>query len=106
MNKEGLDRPPELEAVLHVGCSGWRYWEWRNSFYAGVPAGLVPALSERLRYRRNQRVILLLADGRGGPGLRRQPGVRSLSVRIGKVCELITHVKRFKGTNVHQGFSA
>ena len=25
MNKEGLDRPPELEAVLHVGCSGWRY---------------------------------------------------------------------------------
>jgi hypothetical protein len=19
-----------------VGCSGWRYWKWRNSFYEGV----------------------------------------------------------------------
>ena len=20
-----------------VGCSGWRYWKWRGSFYEGVP---------------------------------------------------------------------
>jgi hypothetical protein len=20
-----------------VGCSGWRYWKWRDSFYADVP---------------------------------------------------------------------
>jgi len=27
----------ELRAAVHVGCSGWRYWKWRDSFYAGVP---------------------------------------------------------------------
>jgi hypothetical protein len=29
--------PPELKPSVHVGCSGWRYWKWRDSFYAGVP---------------------------------------------------------------------
>jgi hypothetical protein len=37
MNKESPSRPPEPEAILHVGCSGWRYWKWRDSYYAGVP---------------------------------------------------------------------
>ena len=27
---------PELKQSVHVGCSGWRYWKWRDSFYAGV----------------------------------------------------------------------
>ena len=28
---------PALKESVHVGCSGWRYWKWRDSFYAGVP---------------------------------------------------------------------
>jgi hypothetical protein len=27
----------ELKPSIFVGCSGWRYWKWRDSFYAGVP---------------------------------------------------------------------
>ena len=25
------------EPSIHVGCSGWRYWKWRDSFYQDVP---------------------------------------------------------------------
>src|SRR5579872_5663709 len=32
------------QASVYVGCSGWRYWKWRDSFYAGVPQ---PAWFER-----------------------------------------------------------
>jgi hypothetical protein len=27
----------EPKASLYVGCSSWRYWDWRDSFYAGAP---------------------------------------------------------------------
>jgi hypothetical protein len=27
----------ELKPSVHVGCSGWRYWKWRDSFYSAVP---------------------------------------------------------------------
>src|SRR3954454_8928959 len=30
-------RRPDLKQSLYVGCSGWRYWKWRDAFYAGVP---------------------------------------------------------------------
>ena len=26
-----------LNKSVYVGCSGWRYWKWRNSFYVDVP---------------------------------------------------------------------
>jgi hypothetical protein len=29
--------PPGLKGTVYVGCSGWRYWKWRDSFYAAVP---------------------------------------------------------------------
>jgi Protein of unknown function DUF72 len=32
-----LKATAEPRASLYVGCSGWRYWAWRDSFYAGVP---------------------------------------------------------------------
>src|SRR4029078_12168957 len=35
MEKQGS--PPELKRSIFVGCSGWRYWKWRDRFYAGVP---------------------------------------------------------------------
>src|SRR6478752_7621958 len=27
----------EPKPSIFVGCSGWRYWKWRDSFYANVP---------------------------------------------------------------------
>ena len=30
--KDGLDGLRELKASVHVGCSGWRYWKWRDFF--------------------------------------------------------------------------
>ena len=29
--------PSHIKRSVYVGCSGWRYWKWRDSFYAGVP---------------------------------------------------------------------
>jgi hypothetical protein len=26
--------PLSFKQSVHVGCAGWRYWKWRNSFYA------------------------------------------------------------------------
>jgi len=98
MNKEGLDRPPELEAVLHVGCSGWRYWRWRDSFYAGVPQ---PDWFEH--YLKDFDTVEINASFYSWPTVagvrawRRQPGDKKFVYTV-KVCELITHVKRFKGT--------
>jgi hypothetical protein len=37
MEAASLKATAEPKASLHVGCSGWRYWDWRDSFYAGVP---------------------------------------------------------------------
>ncbi|WP_456837429.1 DUF72 domain-containing protein [Bradyrhizobium sp. USDA 4486] len=37
MESEGLPPPPDLQKTVFVGCSGWRYWKWRDSFYASVP---------------------------------------------------------------------
>ena len=37
MEAEGLKKPPLLKMPVYVGCSGWRYWKWRDSFYADVP---------------------------------------------------------------------
>jgi hypothetical protein len=28
---------PQHKQSIFVGCSGWRYWKWRGSFYEGVP---------------------------------------------------------------------
>ena len=28
---------PQHKQSIFVGCSGWRYWKWRGSFYDGVP---------------------------------------------------------------------
>jgi hypothetical protein len=57
----------------------------------------VRALPEALRHRRNQRILLLMADGCGRPGL--AAPARQEEVRLHRQgCELITHIKKFKGT--------
>jgi len=37
MEAESAKGLPELKSTVYVGCSGWRYWKWRDSFYANVP---------------------------------------------------------------------
>jgi hypothetical protein len=37
MEATSLKTTAELKASLYIGCSGWRYWKWRDSFYAEVP---------------------------------------------------------------------
>ena len=33
----GAKLTPQHNQSIFVGCSGWRYWKWRDSFYDGVP---------------------------------------------------------------------
>jgi uncharacterized protein YecE (DUF72 family) len=88
----------ELETSLHVGCSGWRYWKWRDSFYAGVPQ---PNWFEH--YLKDFDTVEINASFYSWPTVasvqawRRQTRERKFVYTV-KVCELITHVKRFKGT--------
>jgi uncharacterized protein YecE (DUF72 family) len=96
--KQALDGGRVLDGAVHVGCSGWRYWKWRDSFYAGVPQA---AWFEH--YLEDFDTVEINASFYSWPTVagvqawRRQPGDRRFVYTV-KVCELITHVKRFKGT--------
>ena len=87
------------KAGLFVGCSGWFYWHWRNDFY---PNGL-PTSRWFEHYARQFRTVELNAPFYSWPtvatveGWVRQLGRRRFVYAV-KVSELITHVKRFVGT--------
>jgi uncharacterized protein YecE (DUF72 family) len=89
---------PRLKAA-YVGCSGWRYWKWRGLFY---PADL-PEGKWFDRYAKRFDTVEINASFYSWPTVanvkawRRQPGRRKFVYTV-KVCDLITHVKRFKGT--------
>jgi Protein of unknown function DUF72 len=97
MEAERPKDPPELKRSVYVGCSGWRYWKWRDSFYAGV-------LQERWfeHYLKRFDTVEINASFYSWPTVasvqawRRQPGKKKFVYTV-KVCELVTHVK-FKGT--------
>ena len=88
-----------LKASAYVGCSGWFYWKWRGLFYPDdLPTG------EWFRhYAKRLDTVEINASFYSWPTVanvkawRRQPGKRSFVFTV-KVCELITHIKRFKGT--------
>lgn len=88
-------------ADLHVGCSGWFYWHWRDTFY---PAGL-PTKDWFQHYAARFKTVELNAPFYSWPtvatvqGWRKQVGRRHFVYTV-KVSELITHVKRFEGTNI------
>jgi uncharacterized protein YecE (DUF72 family) len=90
--------PADLKRPVYVGCSGWRYWKWRDSFYAGVPQQDWFA-----HYMKRFDSVEINASFYAWPTVanvqawRRQPGKKKFVYTV-KVCELITHVKRFKGT--------
>ncbi len=83
----------------YVGCSGWFYWHWRGAFY---PAEL-PTSSWFAHYAKRFKTVELNAPFYSWPTVGtveswiRQAG-RSTFVYTVKVCELITHIKRFAGT--------
>jgi uncharacterized protein YecE (DUF72 family) len=82
-----------------VGCSGWFYWHWRGVFY---PAGL-PTARWFDHYVSRFKTVELNAPFYSWPTIAtvhawmRQAG-RHRFVYTVKAPELITHIKRFKGT--------
>jgi uncharacterized protein YecE (DUF72 family) len=82
-----------------VGCSGWFYWHWRGEFYPLV----MPTSQWFSHYTRQFKTVELNAPFYSWPTLGtintwlRQAGKRKIIYTV-KVCELITHVKRFKRT--------
>jgi uncharacterized protein YecE (DUF72 family) len=99
------EAPSEVETLhtsrqLYVGCSGWFYWHWRGAFY---PADL-PTSGWFKHYAGRFRTVELNAPFYSWPTVAtveswiRQAGRRQFVYTV-KVCELITHVKRFAGTN-------
>ena len=98
MEATSLKTAAEPKASLYVGCSGWRYWAWRDSFYAGVPQ---PDWFEH--YLRRFDTVEINASFYSWPTVANvQAWQRGLGkkrfVYTVKVCELITHVKKFEGT--------
>lgn len=92
---ESAGRAPKL----NIGCSGWFYWHWRGKFY---PVDM-PTKDWFDHYARHFKTVELNAPFYAWPTVatvrswRRQAGRRKFVYTV-KVCELITHVKRFQGT--------
>jgi uncharacterized protein YecE (DUF72 family) len=100
--RSGSSQPLTIQDGKHrfnVGCSGWFYWHWRGAFY---PVDL-PTSSWFAHYARRFKTVELNAPFYSWPTVAtveswmRQAG-RSRFVYTVKVCELITHIKRFSGT--------
>ena len=85
-------------STIRVGCSGWFYWHWRESFY---PPGM-PTSRWFQHYAGKFRTVELNAPFYSWPTVatvetwRRQPGRRKFTYAV-KVNELITHQKRMAG---------
>ncbi|HEY2712707.1 MAG TPA: DUF72 domain-containing protein [Chthoniobacterales bacterium] len=84
---------------INVGCSGWFYWHWRETFY---PQEL-PTNRWFEHYRRHFKTVELNAPFYSWPSpavvaswLRQ--AARTKFIYTVKVSELITHTKRFIGT--------
>ena len=84
---------------LNVGCSGWFYWHWRGGFYPGD----MPTKLWFPHYASSFKTVELNAPFYSWPTVatvnswRRQAGQQEFLYSV-KVCELITHVRRFHGT--------
>ena len=102
MESEYNGKSTSLKAFAYVGCSGWFYWKWRGSFY---PVDL-PTNEWFHYYARRFDTVEINASFYSWPTLanvktwRRQPGKKHFVYTV-KVCELITHIKRFSGTKTH-----
>ncbi len=91
--------PNSSAPEVHVGCSGWFYWHWREIFY---PAAL-PTNQWFPHYARRFQTVELNAPFYSWPTVGavqawiRQAGRRKFVYTV-KASELITHIKRFSHT--------
>jgi uncharacterized protein YecE (DUF72 family) len=98
MGTAGLKKLPEWKTYLHIGCSGWRYWKWHDSFYAEVPqSDWFDHYLKRFDTVEINASFYSWPTVAGVQAWRRQPGKKKFVYTV-KVCELITHIKKFKGT--------
>ena len=85
--------------IINIGCSGWFYWDWRGKFY---PSEL-PTKGWFAHYRQHFSTVELNAPFYSWPTINtvktwaRQARTIDFIYTV-KVCELITHVKRFSRT--------
>lgn len=88
-----------LESSTYVGCSGWFYWKWAGKFY---PEKL-PASEWFNHYAAQFDTVEINASFYSWPTVAtvrswlRQSDERKFLYTV-KVCELITHIKRFEDT--------
>ena len=85
--------------IIHVGCSGWFYWKWRGLFYpAELPTGdWFDYYAERFNTVEINASFYSWPTVANIKAWKRQPGRRRFIYTV-KVCELITHVKKARGT--------
>ncbi|GAC1411768.1 MAG: DUF72 domain-containing protein [Burkholderiaceae bacterium] len=82
----------------YVGCSGWFYWRWRGDFYPET----LPTNQWFSHYASHFKTVELNASFYSWPTETavktwiKQAGEQKFIYTV-KVCELITHVKRFDG---------
>lgn len=89
---------PDLRSSLFVGCSGWRYWKWRDSFYRGVPqAKWFEYYSECFDTVEINASFYSWPTVANVQGWRRQAAGKRFIYTV-KVNEHLTHIKRFIGT--------
>jgi uncharacterized protein YecE (DUF72 family) len=93
------DHPSPAARQFNVGCSGWFYWHWRDLFYQPGTA-----TNKWFQFYADRfRTVELNAPFYSWPTVntvqswRRQIGRRRFVYTV-KVCELITHTRRFRGT--------
>lgn len=95
--EELCDPQPALPSSAYVGCSGWFYWKWRDKFY---PADM-PTSDWFGHYAGRFDTVEINASFYSWPTVtnvkswRRQPGGKQFVYTV-KVCELITHIKKFE----------
>ena len=90
-----IPQPP----TVNIGCSGWFYWHWRGQFYDES----LPTSRWFAHYASQFKTVELNAPFYSWPTVAAvQAWVRQVAtprfVYTVKVCELITHVKRFSRT--------
>ncbi|TCR66924.1 DUF72 domain-containing protein [Rhizobium sp. BK376] len=85
---------------INIGCSGWYYWHWKAKFYpANVPSSQYFSL-----YQDHFKTVELNASFYSWPTIGAvKTWIRQANpefVYTIKVCELITHIRRFEDTKI------
>ncbi len=88
----------EISGRIYIGCSGWYYWHWKGKFYPPD----TPSNQWFQIYQANFQTVELNAPFYSWPTIAAvktwlRQAKQSFVYTI-RVCELITHVKRFQDT--------